>query len=351
MPDKPKIGGSTWTVAGRGGCEVRAYDERPFVSLADPLAAFEPPDAPDLAYVEPADEPPAVEPSRRPMTLEEEIEAAIDFEEPSPPQSIARLFASGAHETDEVAAHDSRFGPGPFRAEPVRAGPPWRVRVRNGVEYAFADETALRRFALKGTVSANDVVSKDGGRTWMVAWQLGIGADDFGDLFDFASTQPTIFATPRRGLVHWPRVAAITCVLCVGTGLALRLTEVDASGSAGVFRSPLNGWYDTALGSVIEAPRPRLAFPPRPEPVAAPPPPPPETKELAVRLSTAADHAAVGKDALSRGAWEEAATAYRKALQLDPRNGAYRIGLGVAAEHLLESAKAAQAAVDAAPTP
>jgi len=68
-------------------------------------------------------------------------------------------------------------------------------------------------------------------------------------------------------------------------------------------------------------------------------------------LSTAADHAAVGKEALAREAWEEAATAYRKALQLDPRNGSYKMGLAIAAEHLLESARAAQAAVDAAPTP
>jgi hypothetical protein len=339
VPDKPKIGGSTWTVT--GAHEVRAYDERPILSLADPLAAFDPPEAPDLPYVEIEPELGSGGPvTPAPMTLEEEIEAAIDFEEPAPPRRIDRLV-------EETVASDE-----PVTATRQRPGPPWRVRVRNGVEYAFADETALRRFALKGTVSANDTVSSDGGQTWSVAWQLGMGADDFGDLLDFTTTQPTIVATSKRRLVRWPRVAGITVALCAATGLAVQqLTEVDVAGSTGVFRSPLNGWYDAALGSVIEAPRPRLALPPRPEPVAAPPPPPPETKELAVRLSTAADHAAVGKDALARGAWEDAATAYRKALQLDPRNGSYKMGLAIAAQHLLESARAAQAAVDAAPPP
>jgi hypothetical protein len=178
-----------------------------------------------------------------------------------------------------------------------------------------------------------------------------MGADDFGDLLDFATTQPTIVSTPPRERVRWSRVAGITVVLCAVTGVATQLAHVDAAGSSGVFSSPLTSWYDAALGSVLEAPRPRLALPPRPEPVAAPPPPPADTKELEVRLSTAADHASVGKDALARGAWEEAATAYRKALQLDPKNHSYKLGLGIAAEHLLESAKAAQAAVDAAPTP
>jgi hypothetical protein len=168
---------------------------------------------------------------------------------------------------------------------------------------------------------------------------------------DFTTTQPTIVSTPPRERVRWSRVAGITVVLCAVTGVTTQLTQVDATGSSGVFSSPLTRWYDAALGSVLEAPRPRLALPPRPEPVAAPPPPPEGTKELEVRLSTAADHASVGKDALARGAWEEAATAYRKALQLDPKNRSYKVGLAIAAEHLLESAKAAQAAVDAAPTP
>jgi hypothetical protein len=185
----------------------------------------------------------------------------------------------------------------------------------------------------------------------VVAWQLGMGADDYGDLMDFATTQPTIVSTPPRDRVRWSRVAGITVVLCAVTGVGTQLMQVDDTGSPGVFSSPLTSWYDAALGSVLDAPRPRLALPPRPEPVAAPPPPPPDTKELEVRLSTAADHAAVGKDALARSAWEEAATAYRKALQLDPKNRSYKLGLGIAAEHLLESAKAAQAAVDAAPAP
>jgi hypothetical protein len=185
----------------------------------------------------------------------------------------------------------------------------------------------------------------------VVAWQLGMGADDFGDLMDFATPQPTLTSNPRRRRVHWPRVAVITIVLCIVTGLAVRLAQVDATGTPGVYESPLTRWYDSALGAVVDAPRPRLEVPARPAPVAAPPPPPPETKELAVRLSTAADHAAVGQDALNRGAWEEAATAYRKALQLDPRNGRYKMGLAIAAEHLLESARAAQAAVEAAQTP
>jgi hypothetical protein len=300
------------------------------MSLRDPQAAFEPPDAPDLTYVEgvgtgaPAVTLPA-------MTIEEEIEAAIDFEEPAP------------IDPEPLTAEES-FEEAPFLTEPA-----WRVRVRNGVEYEFSDETALRRFALRGTVSANDVVSQDGGLTWVVAWQLGIGADDFGDLFDFTSTAPTIIAPPKAPLVNWPRVGAIAVVLSIGTGLALRFAPVEPSRSSGVFQSTLPGWYDQALGSVAQAPRPQMTLPPRPVPVAAPPPPPPETKELAVRLSTAADHAAVGKDARARGAWEEAATAYRKALQLDPKNGAYRIGLADAANHLLQSAKAAQAALDAAP--
>ena len=332
MPDKPKIGGSTWTVSS-GAHEVRVYEDRPVASLADPLAAFDPPEAPDLSYVEPMPEP-AVAP---PMTLEEEIEAAIDFEEPEIPRSVDRVVEQAeAGERSEMPRQ--------------RPGPPWRVRLKNGVEYAFGDETALRRFALKSsTLSANDLVSSDGGQSWVVAWQLGMGADDFGDLLDFANTQPTIVSTPPRERVRWARVAGITVVLCAVTGMATQLARVDATGSAGVFSSPLTRWYDAALGSVLEAPRPPLALPPRPEPVAAPPPPPENTKELAVRLSTAADHGAVGKDALARGAWEEAAIAYRKALQLDPKNHSYKLGLGIAAEHLLESARAAQAAVDAAP--
>jgi hypothetical protein len=274
------------------------------------------------------------------MTIEEEIEAAIDFEEPEAPRTVDRLV-------EEAEASSER------RVVPrLRPGPPWRVRLKNGVEYAFGDETALRRFALKGnTLKANDLVSSDGGQSWVVAWQLGMGADDFGDLMDFATTQPTIVSTPPRERVRWSRVAGITVVLCVATGVATQLMQVNDAGSAGVFSSPLTVWYDAALGSVLEAPRPRLELPPRPEPVAAPPPPPPDTKELAVRLSTAADHAAVGKEALARGAWEEAATAYRKALQLDPRNRSYKLGLGIAAEQLLESARAAQAAVDAASAP
>jgi hypothetical protein len=337
VPDKPKIGGSTWTVVGRG--EVRSYEEPPAMSLADPLAAFDPPDAPDLPYIElsPLD---AVDDAVAPamMTLEEEIEAAIDFEEPEPPRRVDRVV-------DESDANDDGG-----EITRLRPGPPWRVRLRNGVEYAFADETAMRRFALKGsTVSANDLVSSDGGQTWVVAWQLGMGADDFGDLRDFATTQPTILSTPRRERVRWARVAVITVVLCAMTGVAVRLMDVDTAASSGVFGSPITAWYNAALGSVLEAPRPRLEVPARPEPVAAPPPPPENTKELTVRLSTAADHAAVGKEALARGAWEEAATAYRKALQLDPTNRSYKLGLGIAAEHLLESARAAQAAVDAAP--
>ena len=311
------------------------------MSLADPLAAIEPPDAPDLPYVEPEPLDPEVEPLvPPPMTLEEEIEAAIDFEEPEVPRSVDRVVEQAESSDEHV------------EITRVRSGPPWRVRLKNGVEYAFGDETALRRFALKGNMlKANDLVSSDGGQSWVVAWQLGMGADDFGDLMDFATTQPTIAFTPPRERVRWSRVAAITVVLCGATGVAVRLMDVDTAGSIGVFQSPLTRWYDAALGSVLEAPRPPLALPPRPEPVAAPPPPPLETKELAVRLSTAADHAAVGKDALARGAWEEAATAYRKALQLDPKNHSYKLGLGIAAEHLLESAKAAQAAIDAAPTP
>ena len=337
MPDKPKIGGSTWTVGGRRH-EVRAYEETPPMALADPLAAFDPPDAPDLSYVE--DAPPNLETDREepaPMTIEEEIAAAIDFEEPDPPRGVDRLVETVVK--DEGSATPR-----------LRPGPPWRVRLRNGVEYAFGDETALRRFALKGTVSANDLVSSDGGQTWVVAWQLGMGSDDFGDLMDFATPMPTLTSNPRRRLVRWPLVAVITVVLCVATGVAVQLAQVDPTGTAGVYNSPLTSWYQAALGSVVEAPRPRLELPPRPEPVAAPPPPPPETQELSVRLSTAADHAAVGKDALDRGAWEEAATAYRKALQLDPRNGRYKMGLAIAAEHLLESARAAQAAVEAAQT-
>jgi hypothetical protein len=343
VPDKPKIGGSTWSFAFTGGGrEVRTYDDRPPTSLADPLAAFDPPDAPNLPYVETAHEEATERPPTPPMTLLEEIEAAIVFEVPTPTREVDPVLDDGAGEPatdDDWSASEARV---------VAAGPAWRVRVRNGVEYAFGDETALRRFALKGTVLANDLVSNDGGLTWVVAWQLGIGADDFGDLFDFATTQPTILRGPREALVNWPRVGVIAVVLSLGTVLVLRLAHVNAAGSTGVFESPLNSWYDAALGSVVEAPRPRIALPPRPQPVAPPPPPAIERKELAVRVSTAADHAAVGKDALSRGAWEDAANAYRKALQLDPRNGQYKIGLAVAAEHLLESAQAAQAAVDAA---
>jgi hypothetical protein len=338
VPDKPKIGGSTWTVKSGGANEVRAYDDNAANALADPLAAFDPPDPPDLSYVDVPPEPASEPALRPPMTLEEEIEAAIDFEEPAVPRTVDRVVeqAEAADERGEITR--------------VRAGPPWRVRLKNGVEYAFGDETALRRFALKGNMlKANDLVSSDGGQSWVVAWQLGMGADDFGDLMDFAVTQPTIVSSPQRERVRWARVAGITVVLCTVTGVATQLMQVDATSSSGVFSSPLTSWYDAALGSVLEAPRPHLELPPRPEPVAAPPPPPEDTKELAVRMSTAADHAAVGKDALARGAWEEAAIAYRKALQLDPRNRSYKLGLGIAAEHLLESAKAAQAALDAAP--
>jgi hypothetical protein len=334
MPDKPKIGGSTWTVSS-GAHEVRAYEDSAVLSLADPLGAFDPPEPPDLSYAPP--EPASESAVRPPMSLEEEIEAAIDFEEPD------------VRKVDRVVEHaessDERI-----EITRVRAGPPWRVRLKNGVEYAFGDETALRRFALKGnTLKANDLVSSDGGQSWVVAWQLGMGADDFGDLMEFATTQPTIVSMPPRERVRWSRVAGITVVLCAVTGVTTELLHVDDTGSPGVFSSPLTRWYDAALGSVLEAPRPRLALPPRPEPVAAPPPPPADTKELEVRLSTAADHAAVGKEALARSEWEDAAIAYRKALQLDPRNRSYKLGLGIAAEHLLESAKAAQAAVDAVP--
>jgi hypothetical protein len=303
------------------------------MSFRDPQAAFDAPDAPDLSYVEEAGGAPSAPLlDATAASLVEEIEAAIDFEEPA----LEPL-------SDEATPDDADETPA------LGAAPDWRVRARNGVEYAFADEMAVRRFALRGTVSANDLVSQDGGRTWSVAWQLGMGTDDFGDLFEFTSTSPTILQPPKPPLVHWPRVGAIAVVLSLGTAVGLRLAHVEASRSSGVFESQLPAWYDQALGSVAQTPRPHLALPPRPEPVAPPPPPPPETKEMAVRLSTAADHAAVGKDALTRGAWEQAATAYRKALQLDPRNGAYKIGLADAARHLLESAKAAQAAVDAAP--
>ena len=89
MPDRPKIGGSTWTVTGTH--EVRTYDDGPMLSLADPLAAFDPPEAPDLPYVEPASESPIAPTAPPPMTLEEEIEAAIDFEEPEPLRSVDRV--------------------------------------------------------------------------------------------------------------------------------------------------------------------------------------------------------------------------------------------------------------------
>src|SRR5436190_6971243 len=89
LPDKPKIGGSTFTVTSG---EVRAYDDSPAVSLADPLAWFDPPEPPDLSYVDAPPIEPSHEPVVRPlMTLEEEIEAAIDFEEPEVPRTVDRV--------------------------------------------------------------------------------------------------------------------------------------------------------------------------------------------------------------------------------------------------------------------
>ena len=55
------------------------------------------------------------------------------------------------------------------------------------------DETALRRFALKGTVSANDTVTSDGGQTWVVAWQLGsLKVNRIGVLLKSSITPPTL---------------------------------------------------------------------------------------------------------------------------------------------------------------
>ena len=46
------------------------------------------------------------------------------------------------------------------------------------------------------------------------------------------------------------------------------------------------------------------------------------------RGTTAADHIAMGKSAASQGRWAQAATAYGKALQMDPGNASLRSKLG-----------------------
>jgi hypothetical protein len=181
----------------------------------------------------------------------------------------------------------------------------------------------------------------------VVAWQLGMGADDFGDLLDFATTQPTIVFTPPRERVRWSRVAGITVVLCAVTGARHAARARRRRGLGRRVLEPAHQLVRRRVGLRARGTASRARdFPRGPSRSPRRRRPPAETKELEVRLSTAADHAAVGKDALARGAWEEAATAYRKALQLDPKNHSYKLGLGIAAEHLLESAKGRALAAD-----
>jgi hypothetical protein len=325
VSDKVRFGGSSYRVAGNSvDREVRTYEDGRAPSFVDPSRSYDVPDAPDLPY----NDMERIETNLptndwRDHELAREVEESITFEEP--PDGTPRAEADRFSDEQDAASGGS-----------LESGSPWRVRLRNGVEYAFPDEGSVVRFALKGTVGANDLVSSDSGANWRAAWELGIGADD--GFADFTPTHTTLVTRPRKASVNWLRVALLTTALVLATVLLFQeQANRGRPTSIGVFQSPLAQWYDSALGTVAQTPRPSMKFPespPRPIPVRELPPVAP--KELQMRIATAADHAAVGKDALDRGAWEDAATAYRHALELDPNNGSYKIALADAAKHLLE---------------
>jgi cytochrome c-type biogenesis protein CcmH/NrfG len=90
----------------------------------------------------------------------------------------------------------------------------------------------------------------------------------------------------------------------------------------------------------VAAPRPEVTVPDFP---AADPPPSRSQRarrELLARPTQAMDHASVAAGAMDRGAWEEAANAYRRALALDPGNARYEHGLAAATAALVASTTA-----------